>query len=536
MEPIREGAELVPPNEPTAMSSCEPAKRRMYWHHVPQVDGVWAPAVHANCVHNELAGLTWRTLGETPDDPGSPELGAEFRTFRRLVRRANIHRVDYFDVIKRYSGAMREKYTRAWESLILDPEFTKADYRLSSFVKGEKVNPLKRAPTKPRMIMARSARFNLELARYLHPVEAFLWRVLVNQCPGMPKLRQVGKGLGPIARAELIRRKREAIGEGAVVFEVDGKRFEAHVTKRDLYREHGVYLAAHSNDKKLRSLLKHQLELRGRTLCGTRFYREGCRASGDYNTGLGNSLIMLAVCRAVMKIYQQSRPCRYDLLVDGDNCLFFVEGKEASLVRSQFGTLVSRVSSQEMEVEKPETTFERCVFGQSQPVFNGKHYVMVRDFHKQLSCAFSGYKHYADRRHGLRVLKAIAQGELYLAIGLPVLQDYYKRAVELLADIPDYRDPTPYLEGHVLEAVKLAGHWDIIQQVRTVRVSEAARVSFEAAFGVSSVEQKVLENRLIRDMSFVDVIGPESWEAIPTFDYPEGDVLSVADARYLSRA
>jgi hypothetical protein len=476
-----------------------------------------------------------RTLGETPDDPGSPFLSAEFRRFRRLVRKANIHRVSYDDVIRGYSGAMREKYTRARDSLYDDPDLAKADYRLSSFVKGEKVNPLKKNPTKPRMIMARSARFNLTLATYLHPVEAYLWRTLVNQCPGMPALRQVGKGLGPRSRALLIKRKKEAIGDGAVVFEVDGKRFEAHVTKRDLRREHGVYLAAHNGDKKLRALLKHQLELKGRTLCGTRFHREGSRASGDYNTGLGNSLVMLAVCRAVMAIYTMTCPCKYDLLVDGDNCLFFVEGSQAENLRRRFSTLVSRVSAQEMEVEKPQTTLERCVFGQSQPVFNGDHYVMVRDFHKQLSCAFSGYKHYADRYHGLRVLKAVAQGELYLAVGLPVLQAYYKRAVELLSDVRDFRDPTLYLDGHLLEAVKSAGHWSVVQRVRTRHVVEESRVSFEAAFGVSCAEQKELEDRLVREMSFVDVEGPGTWHPLPVFDYPEGDVHPVADAWYLSQ-
>jgi len=64
----------------------------MYWCHVPDLLGGWVPAIHANCVHNEVAALLLRTLGPTPVDPGSPFLKDEYATLRKLARKLGVAR------------------------------------------------------------------------------------------------------------------------------------------------------------------------------------------------------------------------------------------------------------------------------------------------------------------------------------------------------------------------------------------------------------------------------------------------------------
>nr|QDH87382.1 MAG: RNA-dependent RNA polymerase [Riboviria sp.] len=506
----------------------------MYWCHVPAVDGVWAPVVHSPCVHNEYSGLAWRTLGPTPEFPNSEHLRAEFRRLRGLVRRLAVERTTMKRVVEGYSGPMRDKYQKALESFSSEEWLVKRDRRLSAFVKGEKVNPLKRSPTKPRVIMARSPRFNLRLATYLKPLEAALWKNWRSPA-SVGRTRMVAKGLNLLQRARLIRRKMGLVGSGCVVFEVDGKQFEAHVTRDDLGLEHSVYRAAYPRDPELADLLQSQLQLRGRTMGGIRYGRDGCRASGDYNTGLGNTIVMLCSCLATMELMQERLgPIRFDVLADGDNALLFVSANHAKIVREQFAAVCSEVSPQELTVEEPVTLPEQVEFGQSKGVWNGTDYVMCRNVFKVLSGAFSGYRHFHDMRFGLRVLKAMADCEFYLARGLPVLQSYFGAARAALAEVPDLVDPRFWLEGHVLEAVKLAGSIEAVRAAQALTVVDAARTSFEAAFGIGIQEQLHLERVLPESVDFP--VGKDfQWRRWKVWDVEGPEVVPSVDNRFYDR-
>lgn len=504
---LRSDARLILPAEPTGLS-CESVKRCMYWCHKPAVEGTWRPVVHSSCVHNELAGLLVRTLGPTPDYVSNRWLEQEWRRLRLIVKKTPVTRLTLERVVAGYSGRLHRRYVEALESLRIEPELTSRDRRLTSFVKAEKVCPYTQSVKKPRMINARSPRFNLLIASYLKPVEGLLWRSIVGDCPGVAPTRQVAKGLGPRERASIIKLKMEGVGEGTVVFEVDGSRFEAHVTRRDLLDEHSVYKAAYPGDVELRDLLQTQLVLQGRTFGGIRFRREGCRASGDFNTGLGNTLIMIAAVRATVHLMaSRVGHFRYDLLADGDNCLIFVEPAFATRVVGDFRSTCREVSAQELVVERPVTRLEEVVFGQSHPVWCAEGWQMVRDVRKTLSNAFSGHRHFNEWTFGVRVLKATARCELYLARGVPVMQAYFSAAVERLAHVPDLPDPRDFLEGASLDAIRAAGSWQAVISSVTVPVTAASRQSFEAAFGISGDEQVLLESRLRAHIGFPDRYG-----------------------------
>jgi len=384
-----------------------------------------------------------------------------------------------------------------------DGEINRWDKKIGAFLKAEKFNPLKKL-SKPRMIMARKPRYNLELASYLKPLEHCLWRCLKGSRYVTKATRQVGKGLNGEQRASLIREKLQNLGD-AVVFEVDGKAFEAHVTSQDLALEHSIYRAAYKGDETLSKLLDVQLVLKGRTAGGIKFRREGARASGDFNTGLGNTLIMLCVVRASVRLLAErlNHPLRWDCLVDGDNALMFVHSADSRWVIKHFDEAVRLVSSQELAIENPVTALEEIVFGQSKPCFNGTRYTMVRDPLKVVSTAFSSYRHFENWNHGLRLCKSISQCELALARGIPILEAYFARALELVGNVPDLRDPSIYLEGRLLEALRdLKSSGETLADVKPIGVTAAARQSFAIAWGISVERQVALEGEITRDLRF----------------------------------
>jgi len=487
--PLRQDAKLDLPVEESLQMSCEPSKRRMYVLHAPRVEGTWVAAVHANCLHNEEAALRLRTLGATPPDPDDDRLMKRFRHFGVFVKKLNVARWTREQVVQSYSGRLRKRYQEALESLDQEGAVSSADAKLSAFLKAEKFNPMLK-PSKPRMIMARTPRFNLELATYLKPLEHAIWNKWRFGMGGVTPTRVVGKGLNQVQRAALLKRKMEDVGD-CIVFEVDGKAFEAHVSAKQLALEHGVYKAVYPGDRTLQWLLSRQEVLAGKTAGGIKYRRKGCRASGDFNTGLGNTLVMgHCVLATLESLVDELGPFRATTLADGDNCLLFVESRVAGRVHDTFADAITKIASQELTVEKPVSSLEEVTFGQCKPCFNGEVYTMVRDPLKVVSQAFSSYRHYNFYAFGLRLAKSIAEAELFLSRGVPILEPFFAEAQRRLAPYRNIRNPEDFLEGHLIGL-------DLPDKVVARGVTAAARLSFEVAWGIPAQEQIRMEEELV---------------------------------------
>jgi hypothetical protein len=382
-----------------------------------------------------------------------------------------------------YSGAMKRRYLQAEESLRVDGPVCRADAHLRAFLKAEKFGAAKDA--KPRMIFPRHPRFNLAVASWLKPLEHWLWGYLTaRRLFGGSNTRVVAKGLSPRRRAGLIKRKFDGF-EDCVVFEVDGKAFEAHVTSRHLRQERRLYLAAYSGDAELARLLEYQ-RFAGTTQNGVKFSREGGRASGDFNTGMGNSLVMLAVCTGVLNSYG----IHYDILVDGDNALVFLERASLAGVVGNFYQDVLASSGFEMTLEKPVSYMEGIRFGRSAPLWLGSFWTMVRDPRAVLSGAYASHRWLREPSFGRRWVNGVAMCELSLARGVPVLQ---AAALHVLRSTrSSKRVPVEALSDYFVVGAWLAGEGDVID------VSAEARLSFERAFGIAVDEQLVWETKLER--------------------------------------
>jgi len=421
------------------------------------------------------------TKSSNPEDR-LPVLAA-FKMLRRVASRYPGERQGYLETAQSYKGAMRRRYNDAFDSLMTDGPLCSADYRLKSFVKAEKCEPWKLA--KPRLIFPRSPRYNLVLATWLKPFEHWLWGYLKSRHVGATgDSRIVAKGLNQVERANLILRKMRQFAD-CVVFEVDGKAFEAHVDVWQLREEHAVYLNAYSGDRDLARVLGKQLANKGVTSSGLKFARAGGRASGDVNTGMGNSLVMLAVVVGVMGGYG----CPWDLLVDGDNALLFFPASHKSRICGSFAAVASLISGHSMVLERPVCVEEEVRFGRSAPVETERGWRMVRDWRRVLSQGASSHQHLRDPHTAVGFLHSVALCECVLSSGVPILWAYAE----------NLRRRTQRKFDGTLRGVS-DYEWlgvDLSRLGSGARAPTAlARSSFSRAFGVSPEEQMAIEDML----------------------------------------
>jgi hypothetical protein len=459
----------------------------MYTACALSIEGCWAPSVHANCNHNEVAALLKRSLAPTPlADPScrDPVLSV-FKILRALARRWGGSRWSYLETAQSYSGALRRRYIDAERSLRVDGPVSHRDALLGAFLKAEKFGYKKYG--KPRMIFPRSPRYNLALASFLKPFEHWLWGYLTSRrLFNGPTTRVVAKGLNMTARAGLIAKKFKSLDD-CVVFEVDGSAFEAHVDVWQLQQEFAVYLAAHGGDRELARLLARQLVNEGTTQGGVRFSRSGGRASGDFNTGMGNTIIMLAVVVAVLKHLQVT----FDVLVDGDNALVFLRGGDAERVVRCFAPLALSFSGHEMVLENPVRVLEHVRFGQSAPVeLSPGRWHMVRDWTKVISQMTSNHAHLRELPFVGPYLRGVAQCELSLHVGVPVAQAFAARLIHVT-------EGSRAVDEHFYRDYQSLGV-DIARraEVKFVEPTTLARESFSRAFGLDPDAQLEVERHL----------------------------------------
>lgn len=482
---------------PDAGDFCENGRRKMYRVWTPSLPGVWTPQVHGPCAHNLVSGLLQRTMGPTPlmteygqmiFSSARKELMAVLKGRSESVEPWPLQRVVESYTVRR----LRVRYQAAHESLLRDGYCDRSDAKVKAFVKGEKLARYK--ISKPRVIMGRSPRYNLELASYLKPLEHQLYGALRGYgAMFFTRTRLVAKGLGLDARARLIQTKMTCEPD-IVAMEIDGKSFESHFSKFVLDSEHKVYtgLCPH---RRLAELLSWQLEFTGKGE-GVRFKVSGVRASGDFNTGMGNTVVMCLLVLATAR----ELGCRFDFLADGDNALLFVKKSDELRWRQAITYCCLEMGFEMVLGESAEHLAEVC-FGQSKP-FMGERLTMVRDVFKVLSHGACGYRHYHDMRGGMKVLKSVAYCEAVLNRGVPVLQEYAHALLRATRHVTfSAAEPEQY------EYAGILARGVVWERASRAPITTAARIWFEKSWGLSVEAQLQMEEQLRRGFK-----APTSWD------------------------
>lgn len=451
---------------------------------LPLVPGVFQPSIHYDCAHNQLRAVVGRVLGVVPKPS---ELGiARLRAVALRVASSipPCQPQELWEMPAKYTGAKARRYTEAVDRYLAFG-VRPVDAQCTMFVKPDKFDGHVKTNPDPRAIQFRGAVYCVALAQFLQPIEHYIYGMDLFSA-GVPRSRNIAKGLNQAQRAELLRSKMQAFRNPRVL-SLDGSRFDKHVSIALLKIEHLVYTVA-QRDPFFARLLKMQLVNVVKSKLGIKYTAAGRRMSGDMNTALGNCLLMLIMVTAFMEYLGV---LAWDTLDDGDDCLLIIEEQDLVLVEETIFNHFLEYGMQ-MKVECVATTLFEVSFCQSSVVeYADARFKFVRDYQAVISKALTGIRHWQDPNYRIKVLRAIGLCELVLNLGVPVLQAFATsilRNVGRPTDLALASDGLKARAGRELRALGLP-----LSVVSAQPITEQARVSFALAFNCPVEEQLRIE-------------------------------------------
>lgn len=447
--------------------------------------------VHNNSLRNFMRGLVERVYcirdeaGQLVPPPIPREGAFEVESLRLAREQVLRHlqrtpRVDTDVFLSYYSGRQRAVYDKAALSLLTTP-VRRADARVKSFVKAEKINRTSKPDPAPRVIQPRDPRYNIEVGRFLRPLEKPMFDAIKRTWGGPTVLK-----CNYAQQGEALREMWEQFPRPVAVG-LDASRFDQHVSAAALRYEHSFYLSAFRGPwrQTLARLLQWQIDNRGVAYFpdGRVTYEvEGKRMSGDINTSLGNCVLMCCLVWA----YCHERGVKARLANNGDDCVVIMD--ESHLAQFSGGLrewFLERGFN--MTVEDPVRDFERIVFCQTQPVWTPQGWIMCRDPRVAIGKDLVSM---LDLGEGLRAyLGSIGMCGEAAAGGLPVFGEFYQQC-----------STAGRITGLTLHRAFASGLLSGSKGMnrRGLEVSDYTRYSFWLAFGILPDEQVALEMWLKR--------------------------------------
>lgn len=402
-----------------------------------------------------------------------------WRSYKPLIQPATPVTLELYPYA--YSGRRFKLYQRAASNVLLRGVRVKDSY-LQSFIKHEKILESSKR-TVARLIQPRTPEYNVSVGRYIRHLEHTIFHT-VDTIFGSPTIM---KGYNAFKVGQVFHKAwasfREPVGVG-----LDASRFDQHISKACLQWEHRVYQNYYPGNKQLAQLLTWQLNNKGviRSPDGNIWYHtEGTRCSGDMNTSLGNCVLMTAALYSyAASLGLKPGYGRLVALNNGDDCMVILERVDVARFVSGIPSFFKALGFV-MKVEQPCDKLEQLSFCQTQPVYDGHFWRMVRNPHVSLSKDAT----ILDHRHATNDLSAqlFAIGECGLALtsGIPVLQSYYL-AMQRGNSTRGHVDPRFFESGmyHLSCGCR--------KEIREISVS--ARVSFYNAFGIVPDQQIEVES------------------------------------------
>lgn len=405
---------------------------------------------------------------------------------------------------RHYRGRRLRCYQNALENL-QRRGVLRSDAYLSTFLKHEKVlNGNKRAV--PRVIQPRRPEYNIAVGVYLRPIEERLYKRIAT----LFGHETVMKGKNVYEIGMLFADAWDSF-EDPVALGLDASRFDQHVSVDALQWEHSIY-DLYYRDPELRRLLEFQLRNKGfaSTPDGSVTYEvNGCRCSGDMNTGMGNCLLMCSMVWALLNRHANAivgrTPAR--LFNNGDDCVIVGERSTINLLLPLVAPWFKRLGFK-MKIEPIVDVLEKVVFCQMQPVYDGSRWRMVRDPRVSLTKDATITNLVAPTEASLsNHCNAIGDCGLSLTTGMPILQSYYS------AMLNNTR------RGKLVhESFYGSGFYQLSRGTKNTgpsAISNAARVSFCEAFDITPDVQIALEDYFARLPPVAFTIGDELSEQFP---------------------
>lgn len=381
-----------------------------------------------------------------------------------------------------YRGRKLRLYQRARDH-VLGRTYGNNFGALKTFIKHEKIL-VKDKRLVPRVIQPRSPEYNVCVGRYIRQLEHRVYQMIDKLWGGST----VMKGLNCVQQGASLFSAWSSFANPVGIM-LDAVRFDQHVSVPMLSWEHAIYLQFFPPvyRPELEWLLSMQLFNRGTVRCpdGTINYRSnGCRASGDMNTAMGNVLIMCGT----MYSYIQSLGIKARLINNGDDCCLIVERGDVDLVRSSITEYYSRLGFI-IDMEGTASCLEEVGFCQTHPVYDGRRYVMVRDPRTAISKDVTIIKRWADKEYAV-YLRELGIAGLSAYGNMPIFASFYR----CLSRSEVSGAVSEGLRQHVRGPILDTGLGRLSEGVDNRGViTDSCRTSFAIAFGLSPCVQYHLE-------------------------------------------
>lgn len=405
------------------------------------------------------------------------------RRFCRLITRTVPVALQVYPELN-YRGRKLLIYQRARDNVLGRTYDERTFGKLKTFIKHEKILE-KNKRLVPRVIQPRSPEYNVCVGRYIRQLEHRVYANIDRLWGG----HTVMKGLNCLQQGDAIAKAWSEFSRPVAVM-LDAVRFDQHVSVPMLSWEHSIYLEYFppSYRAELEWLLSMQLFNVGSVSCpdGQLRYRvNGCRASGDMNTAMGNVLIM---CGA-MYAFVVSRGIYARLINNGDDCCLIVEEGQLEIVRGEINGFFNDLGFI-IDVEGVARTLEHISFCQTHPVFDGVRWCMVRDPNSAISKDVTILKSWSEKEyqvylHELGVAGLAAYGNM------PVWAAFYRTLSRSRAE----GVVSSGLREHVRAPITDSGLGRLSSGVDNRGViTWQARASFALAFQLNPDTQRFLES------------------------------------------
>lgn len=389
-----------------------------------------------------------------------------------------------------YVGRKNTIYNAALVSLRSKP-LTVKDSTINCFGKIENLD----ATTKKiedivqRVIQARGPRYNLELGRYLKKIEHQVYRdidkMFAKETGRSKNVKTVIKGMNASETARHMAAKWFSFKD-PVCISIDAKRFDQHTSVDALLFEHKIYpmyFSQSRHKKSLRYLLSQQILNKGRAFCKDgklKYTHLGGRCSGDMNTGLGNSVLMTSMVFGYMRSIGISD---YSLFCNGDDAGIIVERKHLKEVQANMYEYFKDLGFI-LEIEEPVDIFEQISFCQTNPVFDGYNWRMIRDIRVSSSKDALSITAFQSAKDWVYYMDSVGQGGLSMTAGIPMCQEYYSAMIRnSKINCPSGFDVSKR-KAQMMD--RQTGFWFMSNNMnlKYQPVTVEARVSFYKAFGI----------------------------------------------------
>lgn len=387
-----------------------------------------------------------------------PNLAYIKASIKGITLKLEAEPISIWTLANKYAGGKRLMYLRAAADVQREG-WRRSWANVSMFVKPDKYPVDELMSKAPRAIQYRQPAYNLIVGRYLHPYEKALYDL---PDVGPSKTPFMAKGKNAQERATLLLTKTACFNK-PVFIGIDHSKFDSTVSVDHLKIEHSFY-NKHFKSRFLRRVLRLQLYNKGYSKNGIKYRVRGTRMSGDYNTGLGNSLLNYLCLRS----WLNQAGVVGEVFLDGDDAIVIVEGEDYSKLDHDHFKLWGFDTKIQICHDIRHVEFCQSKVLPSVPT-------MARNPFRALSHLAVGLKNYSPAMWP-RVMNARGMCEVMGSAGVPILAAYGAALVN--RTIPFHEEQEK---------------WELAKRSKIVPVTDEARLDFYESWGIDPHHQELIE-------------------------------------------